>query len=170
MLRADKRKKEEAEEQKKKRKEERESRKKEKEKRQSEHNKRGRGRERDHGRGRRSIASRRLDMESSESEIDSAQAESDFSEAPICASQDLQPGPNRPCHRRQMPARFCDSDSDQNDGVLCVLCNENSPIDLTDSTVFWVDCSKCGCWVHNVCAFGKNTVTRKYTCTSCSES
>ena len=71
-------------------------------------------------------------MESSESETDSAQAESDFydTEAPICASQDLQPGPNRPCHRRQMPVRFCDSDSDQNDGVLCVLCNENSPIDL----------------------------------------
>ena len=36
----------------------------------------------------------------------------------------------------QMPARFCDSDSDQNDGVLCVLCNENSPVDLPDSTVF----------------------------------
>ena len=172
MLRADKRKKEEAEEQKKKRKEDRESKKKEKEKRQSERNKRGRGRGRGHGRGRRSIASRRLDMESSESETDSVQAESDVSdtEDPIGASQDLQPGPSRPCRRRQMPARFCDSDSDQNDGVLCVLCNENSPVDLPDSTVFWVDCSKCGCWVHNVCAFGKNAVTRKYTCISCSES
>ena len=54
-------------------------------------------------------------MESSESETGSVQAESDLSdtEAPICASQDLQPGPSRPCGRRQMPARFCDSDSDQ---------------------------------------------------------
>ena len=131
MLRADKRKKEEEQ---KKRKEERESRKKEKEKRQSEHNKRGRGCERGHGRGRRSIASRRLDMESSESETDSVQAESDMSdtEDPIRASQDLQPGPSRPCRHRQMRGRFCDSESDQNDGVLCVLCNENSPVDLTD--------------------------------------
>ena len=75
MLRADKRKKEEAEEQEKKKKVERESRKKDKEKRQSEHNKRGRGRGRGHRRGRRNIASRRLDMESSESETDSVQAE-----------------------------------------------------------------------------------------------
>ena len=69
---------------------------------------------------------------SSESETGSLQAELDSSdtEAPICVSQDLQPGPGRPCHRRQMPARICDGDSDQNDGVLCVLCNENSPIDL----------------------------------------
>ena len=146
LVRADKRKKEEVEERKKNRKDERESRMKEKEKQQSERNKRGRGRgrghRRGHRRGRRIISSRILDMESSESETDGVQSESDLSdtEYPISTSQDLQPGPSRPCRRRQIPARFCVSDSDQNDGVLCVLSNENSPIDLTDSTVFWVDC------------------------------
>ena len=31
------------------------------------------------------------------------------------------------------------------------------------SIVFWVDCDKCGCWVHNYCAFNKkNDVTCGY--------
>ena len=84
-------------------------------------------------------------MQSSESETGSVQANlTRLILKFICASQDLQPGPSQPCHCRQMPVHFCDSDSDQNEGVLCVLCNGNSPRDLTDSTVFWVDCSKCG--------------------------
>ena len=76
---------------------------------------------------------------------------------------------SRPPRRRQMPSRFrVESDESDNDGTLCVLCNSNEPATLSSSTVFWVDCSKCGCWVHNVCAFGKNTVTRQYICQQCS--
>ena len=66
---------------------------------------------------------------------------------------------SRPSRHRQMPARFCDSDSDQNDGVLCVLCSETSPTDLTDSTVFWVDCSKCGCWVFTMFVHSERTLS-----------
>lgn len=29
---------------------------------------------------------------------------------------------------------------------------------------FWVECDRCGEWVHNKCAFGKNNVTRKKVC------
>ena len=76
---------------------------------------------------------------------------------------------SRAPRRRQMPSRFrVESDESDNDGTLCVLCNSNEPAMLSSSTVFWVDCSKCGCWVHNVCVFGKNTVTRQYICQQCS--
>ena len=60
-----------------------------------------------------------------------------------------------------------DSDSD-NDGVLCDICQLNQPLSLSSEIIFCVDCDKCGKWVHNVCAVGLNTTTRKYQCKSCS--
>ncbi len=49
--------------------------------------------------------------------------------------------------RRQLPARFRDAeDSDGNDGVLCTICDLNEPEGLSASTIFWVDCDKCGAW------------------------
>ena len=71
-----------------------------------------------------------------------------------------------PSRRRwQMPARYrSDSDSD-NDGVLCDICQLNERLSLSSEIVFWVDCYKCGKWVHNV---GLNTTTRKDQCRSCS--
>ncbi len=70
--------------------------------------------------------------------------------------------------RRQLRARFRDAeDSDGNDGVLCTICDLNEPEGLSASTIFWVDCDKCGAWVHNVCEFGNNSVTKQYLRPSC---
>ena len=43
---------------------------------------------------------------------------------------------------------------DQNDGVLCIICNHNEPEELSSEMVFWIDCNVCGAWVHTYCAFG----------------
>ena len=54
-----------------------------------------------------------------------------------------------------MPSRYrrdSDDDSDQNDGTICSLCQSNEPGTMAASIVFWIDCNKCGCWVHNFCA------------------
>ena len=57
--------------------------------------------------------------------------------------------------------RHSGTDSDDNDGTLCCICNKNEPDGLAACVVFWVDCSKCGVWVHNQCA-SNNTASRKY--------
>ncbi len=63
--------------------------------------------------------------------------------------------------RRQLPARYrLDEDSDGNDGVLCEICSCNESEGLSSSTIFWIDCDKCCSWVHNICAFGNNTVSK----------
>ena len=63
-----------------------------------------------------------------------------------------------------------DSDSDNNDGSICTICGCNEPEGLGDEIVFWIDCSICGEWAHNLCAFGKNSITRQYVCINCSRS
>ena len=66
---------------------------------------------------------------------------------------------DRPSRRRQMPSRFRVDDEDSDtDGMLCVLCNSNEPATLASQTVFWVDCSECGCWVHNLGKHSYQTV------------
>ena len=71
----------------------------------------------------------------------------------------------RPRRQAQLPSLFrSDSDSDNNDGSICG-CNE--PEGLGDEIVFWIDCSICGEWAHNLCAFGKNSITRQYVCINC---
>ena len=83
--------------------------------------------------------------------------------------QDDEPGPSssRPSRRRQIPSRYC-RDSKGNDGTLCSICQNNEPEGLASGVVLWVDCNDCGSWVHNVCAFGLNTVSRQYLCSKCS--
>ena len=94
----------------------------------------------------------------------SIEMSSDSSEAEL----EVHPTTSSGGRRRQLPARFReDGDSDGNDGVVCDIFNYNEPEGLSSSTIFWIDCNKCGSWVHNVCAFGSNTVTRQYLCLSC---
>ncbi len=75
---------------------------------------------------------------------------------------------SRPRRQTQLPSRFrSESDSDNNDGAICSICGNNEPEGLGDEIVFWIDCSNCGEWAHNLCAFGKNTITRQYICNNC---
>ena len=78
-----------------------------------------------------------------------------------------EPGRNLPQRRSQLTAQFRE-DIDDVDGVLCVLCHSTEPEGLASGTVFWIDCDKCGMWVHNYCVFQKNDVSRKYVCSDCS--
>ena len=74
--------------------------------------------------------------------------------------------------RQHVPSRYrrhSGTDSDDNDGTLCCICKKNEPDGLAACVVFWVDCSKCGVWVHNQCAFNNNTASRKYLCKNCSK-
>ena len=73
----------------------------------------------------------------------------------------------RPRRQCQLPSRFRDDNADDNDGALCMICNKNEPDNIGAEIIFWIDCSVCGQWAHNVCVFGSNTVTRQYTCHSC---
>ena len=47
------------------------------------------------------------------------------------------------------------------------LIHWREPEGLGDEIVFWIDCSICGEWAHNLCAFGKNSITRQYVCINC---
>ena len=69
-------------------------------------------------------------------------------------------------HRSQLPARFLE-DIDDADGVLCEVFHSTETEGLASGTVFWIDCDKCGVWVHNF-FFQKNDVSRKYVCSDCS--
>ena len=67
-------------------------------------------------------------------------------------------------HRHRVPSRYrrhSGTDSDDNEGTLCCIYNKNEPDGLAACVVFWVDCSKCGVWVHNQCA-SNNTASRKH--------
>ena len=78
-----------------------------------------------------------------------------------------EPGHNRPQRRSQLPARFRE-DIDDAVGVLCEVCHSTEPEGLASGIVFWIDCDKCGVWVHNYCVFQKNDISRKYVCNDCS--
>ena len=69
--------------------------------------------------------------------------------------------------QRLLPTRYRSDSEDQNDGVLCIICNHNEPEELSSEMVFWIDCDVCGAWVHTYCAFGSNTVTRQFKCENC---
>ena len=72
----------------------------------------------------------------------------------------------RPRRQRQLPTPYRSDSEDQNDGVLCIICNHNEPEELSSEMVFWIDCNVCGAWVH-FCAFCSNTVTRQFKCENC---
>ena len=78
-----------------------------------------------------------------------------------------EPRRNRPQCRSKLPAGFCE-DIDDADGVLCEVSYSTGPEGLASGTVFWINCDKCGVWVHNYYFFQKNNVSRKYVCTDCS--
>ena len=97
-----------------------------------------------------------LSSSDSDSEPFFAQVSSVSSSESDAASDIERPGPSRPQQRRLLPARFR-QDSDGDDGVLC-HCTELE--EYSGDTVYWIDCNKCGVWVHNYCLFGKNDVSR----------
>ena len=112
-------------------------------------------------------------MESSESDdevtqenpalVESLALESDSgagSESDNEPETNLVAGPSRPQCRAILPARF-QEDCDRDNGVVCDICHLTEPVNMASGTVFWIDCDICGVWVHNYCAFNKNTVTRK---------
>ena len=73
----------------------------------------------------------------------------------------------RPKQRCQLPARFRDSNSESDDGVLCSMCNQKEPAGRSAETIFWIDCDVCGAWVHTYCAFKNNGSSHRYMCKSC---
>ena len=86
------------------------------------------------------------------------------SDRDMTLSSDIESEKEEVCHpRRQrlLPTRYRSDSEDQNDGVLCIICNHNVPEELSSEMVFWIDCNVCGAWVHTYCAFGSNTVTRQ---------
>ena len=81
-----------------------------------------------------------------------------------------QPGPScRPKRTRQLPARFCvdSEESDSVDDTQCEICDKRVPEGVKAAHIFWIDCDKCGCWVHTACAFGNNFTSKKYICDGC---
>ena len=74
---------------------------------------------------------------------------------------------SRPRRQPQLPSRFRSESDGENDGSICTVCGRNEPEGLGAEIIFWIDCSVCGEWAHNVCVFGSNTVTRQYVCKNC---
>ena len=60
-------------------------------------------------------------------------------------------------------------DKNNDDAVLCTMCHAREPA-FTAKTIFWVDCERCGAWVHSYCAFKNNSVSCRYTRELCSGS
>ena len=67
----------------------------------------------------------------------------------------------------QLALRRSDTLERSKDGSICTICGCNESEGLGDEIVFWIDCSICGEWAHNLCAFGKNSITRQYVCINC---
>ena len=84
-----------------------------------------------------------------------------------CFPENSQPRSSR---KIRLPSRFRDSsdaDSDDDDAVLCDLCQAREPEGCKQVPYFWIDCDSCGKWVHTYCAFRRNDVTRQYLCEHC---
>ena len=68
----------------------------------------------------------------------------------------------------RVPNRYRDENADSEaSDTECVICNAREPL-ISDGIVFWVDCDRCGEWAHMYCAFGSNTASRRFVCSSCS--
>ncbi len=170
MLLQEKRRKEDLEQQKIKRMEEREKKKQERERKKEEV---ARGKNAGRGRGRKSAEKGKDKLqEKSASNIENSDSDSDAGVMMASRRQFIpsigESSLSRPRRQTQLPSRFrSESDSDNNDGVICSICGNNEPEGLGDEIVFWIDCSNCGEWAHSLCAFGKNTITRQYICNNC---
>ena len=74
---------------------------------------------------------------------------------------------SHPRRQSQLPSRFRSESDGENDGSICTVCGRNEPEGLGTEIVFWIECSVCGEWAHNVYVYGSNTVTRQYVCKNC---
>ena len=77
---------------------------------------------------------------------------------------------NRPSRRRciRVPNRYHDENADSEaSDTECVICNARESL-ISEGIVFWVDYDSCGEWAHTYCAFGSNTASRRFVCSSCS--
>ena len=173
MLREDKRKKVKAEETKEMRKHEREKRKSEiEEKKRKQLKKRQRVEEKEqqkNGKCKAQANAHRQVRESSSVNDDIPDWHSTSSSSTGSDSDTMtgeEPGCHHPQRSSQLSARFCE-DIDDADGVLCEACHSTEPEGLASGTVFWIECDKCGVWVHNS-VFQKNDVSGKYVCRDCS--
>ena len=171
LLKAKERKEKEEEELKQQRKEERERRKKEKE---EEKERRKKEREEEKERKKKRKEEERMNKKRKGVEARrKGKGVSRKGKDKACTSSELESEhedtSSRPRSQRvhTLPARFrenTDSGSDESDdGILCALCNAREPEGFSGSTVFWVDCDKCGTWVHTYCANNSS----KYVCSSC---
>ena len=80
------------------------------------------------------------------------------------------PQSSRPLRASNLPSRFrqySDSESEDDDGVLCGACNSREPEGVRSATIFWTDCNKCGKWYHSKCVFGSNTASKRLICINC---
>ena len=151
MLRENKRKKIEAEELKEKRKHEREKRKRELEEKKKETQLKKRKREEEkeqqkNGKCNVQAKVRHQVREGSSVSADIPDGHSTSSSSTGSDSDTMtgeEPGCNRPQRRSQLPARFREGIDDADD-VLCEVCHSTEPEGLASSTVFWIDCDKCG--------------------------
>ena len=76
----------------------------------------------------------------------------------------------RPKRQRQFPQRYRQSESDSDDDqVPCALCLMKYPPGCRADTLFWVDCDRCGIWVHSFCAFDDNTSSSQFVCEFCAQ-
>lgn len=71
------------------------------------------------------------------------------------AAPEPRPGPSTSNIRKQSPAPDTIADSDaESDNEVCCVCNLFTPVEVRHSTsvlfVDWVQCSKCGHWVHQI--------------------
>ena len=79
---------------------------------------------------------------------------------------------NRPSSSRRTlrsvrpPSWYCDDFDSDVSTTVCTICDAREP-PIKESLVFWVDCDECGEWAHKHCAFGCNTATRHFLCSSC---
>ena len=72
----------------------------------------------------------------------------------------------------QLPAQCHEaSETDDDDDVLCAVCDSREPQDCSAKSIYWVECERCDSWVHSFCAFGTNTAHShsQYICQECSQ-
>ena len=52
----------------------------------------------------------------------------------------------------QLPAQCHECWNTDDDDVLCSVCHSREPQDCSEKSIYWVECERCGSWVHSYCA------------------